>query len=158
LGTVVNLSCEALWGRSRSGFSIIEAVMVLVIVATILAALSPSVARQLTHARTNRAALVVAADFYQAQALAGRMRSPVRVGFDPTSKAMVLFDAATNNVISRRELGSDSEFKLATLSSTSSYVLVLPNGTSNVSVTVTIGGAGYSRAVTMSRAGQIRIN
>jgi type II secretory pathway pseudopilin PulG len=65
---------------SPAGFSIIEAVMVLLIVATILAALTPGVIRTLSHARVNRAATVVAAQFYVAQSLAGRQRKPGRPG------------------------------------------------------------------------------
>jgi type II secretory pathway pseudopilin PulG len=145
------------WHKARRGFSIIEAVMVIVIVATILGALSPSVARQLSHARINRGAAVVAADFYMAQALAGRMRTPVRIDFNTSDKQLVIVNPATSTTLFTRRLGSDSEFRLTGMSVTVANVLVLPNGTSNSTVSVTLGDASFSKRITMSRAGQIRV-
>lgn len=145
------------WQKARHGFSIIEVVMVIVIVATILGALTPSVARQLSHARINRAAAVVAADFYTAQALAGRMRKPAMVSFNTVSKLIIISVPATGATLFTRRLGADSEFKLTSVSVTTSSVQVLPNGTSNESVTVTLGDASYFKNITMSRAGQIRV-
>lgn len=131
--------------------------MVLLIVATVVGALAPSVARQLSHARVNRAANVVAADFYLAQALAGRQYAPVRMVFSPGAKTTTIEDAATGNRLYTRDFGPESEFKLPAFSASPASVQVLPNGTTNTSVTVTVGNAAYQRQVRMTRAGQIRI-
>ncbi|MEK7668504.1 MAG: hypothetical protein AAB409_07630, partial [Gemmatimonadota bacterium] len=140
-----------------AGFSIMEAVMVLLIVATIIAALTPGVIRTLSHARVNRAVNVVAAQFYLAQSLAGRQRKPVTLTVDSTAKTLTIRDAVTSTQLAIRRFGNDSEFKLAALSATPAATYVLPNGMANASVIVSVGDAGYRQQVRMTRAGQIRI-
>src|SRR6185369_7678056 len=88
--------------RTRLGFSMIEAVMVLLIIATVVGALTPSVIRTISHARVNRAASVVAADLYQAQSLASRARKPVRVTIDSTLRTVTLTDAQTATTLTTR--------------------------------------------------------
>ena len=145
-------------GAYRLGFSMIEAVMVLLIVATVIGALTPSVVRQIAHARVNRAANVIAADFFLAQSLAGRQHGPVVVAFDSTNKQTTITQPppASTNLLTRR-FGIDSEFKLTTFTATSSPVQVLPNGMASVAVTLTVGSGGYTRQIRMTRAGQIRV-
>lgn len=134
-----------------------EAVMVLLVVATVVGALTPSVIRQLTHARINRAANVIAADFYLAQSLAGRQHQPVTMQFSPGAKTTTITDPQTATTLYTRRFGPESEFKLTTFSGTPASVQVLPNGMSSASVTISIGDATYQRQIRMSRAGQIRI-
>ena len=150
--------CEAgWWHRSRTGFSIIEAVMVLLVVATVVGALTPSVIRQITHARINRAANVIAADFFLAQSLAGRQHQPVNVVFSPGAKTTTISDAGSGTALYTRRFGPESEFKLTTFTATPASVQVLPNGMTNASVIVSIGDASYQKQIRMPRAGQIRI-
>jgi type II secretory pathway pseudopilin PulG len=142
---------------STSGFTIIEAVIVLLIVATVLGALTPSVRRSLSRARANRAANVVAADFYLAQSLAARQFQPVVVTFDSDSMLTTITNAATGATLYTRRFGTESEFKLSSFSASVASVLVLPNGMANTGVTVTLSAAGYTKQITMTRAGQVRI-
>lgn len=130
--------------------------MVLVIVLTVLGSLAPVARRQINHARINRASGVVAADFYLAQSLAAKARSPVKVVFDATAKTAFI-QLPNDSVLQRRYYGPESEFKLVSLSASPSQVLVLPNGMTNGSVTVTLTDGEYTRQVRMSRAGQIRV-
>ena len=142
----------------QSGFTLAEAAIVLLIVAVVIGALTPSVVRQLAHARTNRAASVVAASFFQAQSLAGRQHMPVAIAFDGTGKIMTISQPPpSGTVLVTRRFGLDSEFKLLTFSASPTSVLVLPNGMTNGSVTVTIGDGTYTRQVRMTRAGQVRV-
>jgi len=142
----------------RLGFSMIEAVMVLLIVAIVVGALLPSVVQQIAHARVNRAANVVAADFFLAQSLAGRQHAPVVVSFDSTNMQTTITQPppANTNLLTRR-FGIDSEFKLSTFTATSSPVQILPNGMASAAVILTVGQGGYTRQVRMTRAGQIRV-
>lgn len=142
----------------RLGFTLIEAVMVLLIVATVIGALMPSVVTQIAHARVNRAANVIAADFFLAQSLAGRQRAPVMVAFDSTNKQTLITQPppANTNLLTRR-FGVDSEFKLTSFSASATPVQVLPNGMASTAVVVTVSASGYSRQVRMTRAGQIRV-
>ena len=132
--------------------------MVLLIVATVVGALTPSVVRTISHARVNRAANVVAADFMMAQSLAGRQHAPVVVAFDTTNKQTTISQPPpASTTLLTRYYGITSEFKLRAMASTPASVLILPNGMSNSSITVTVGDGSYSRQVRMTRAGQVRI-
>lgn len=144
--------------QSRTaGFTIFEAVMVLLVVLTVVAALTPGVTRTLNHARVNRAANVVAAQFYLAQSMAGRQHSPVVLQVSSGAKTITISDAVTSNVLLRRSFGQDSEFNLLALSAAPASVYILPSGMTSASVTVTVGDPSYQQQVRMSSAGQIRI-
>ncbi len=140
-----------------AGFTIFEAVMVLLVVLTVIAALTPGVTRTLNHARVNRAANVVAAQFYLAQSMAGRQHKPVTVLVSPGAKTITISDAATDSTLLVRQFGSTSEFNLLGLSASPATVYILPTGMASASVTVTVGDPSYQQQVWMSRAGQIRI-
>lgn len=131
--------------------------MVLLVVATVVGILTPSVIRQVTHARINRAANVIAADFFLAQSLAGRQHQPVTMQFSPGAKTMTITDAQTGTTLVTRNYGPSSEFKLTSFSGTPASIQVLPNGMSSASVTISIGDATYQKQIRMTRAGQIRI-
>jgi prepilin-type N-terminal cleavage/methylation domain-containing protein len=141
-----------------NGFTLIEAMIVLVIVATVIGALTPSVMQQIAHARANRAANVAAAILLEAQTLAGRGRTPVVVSFDQTAKTIrIALPAPASTVLSTRRFGLDSEFKLTVFTATQASITVRPNGTANTSVTITLGGGGLTRQVRMTIAGQVRM-
>jgi type II secretory pathway pseudopilin PulG len=141
----------------RSGFTIMEAVMVLLIVATIIGALTPSVIRQITHARVNRAATVIAADFYLAQTTAARMRRPVSVFVDTLERKYTFTDAATATQLLQRRFANQTEFKVGGMTANPVSFLVFPSGMLNTPVTIQVGDAAYTRTVTASRAGQVRL-
>jgi type II secretory pathway pseudopilin PulG len=131
--------------------------MVLLIVLVVVAALTPGVTRSVNHARVNRAANVVAAQFYLAQSMAGRQHRPVTMLVSPGAKTITISDAGTNATLLVRRFGADSEFNLLSLSASPATVYVLPTGMASASVTVTVGDPSYQQQVWMSRAGQIRI-
>lgn len=141
--------------RRPRGFTVIEALIVVVIMMTVVGAMMPSMAKQVSRARVNRAANSIAADFLMAQSLAGRQHAPIRVAFDPSERKVIISSAGTT-LITRR-YGPNSEFKLTGFTVSVSAVLVLPNGMANQAVTVTVSGGGYSRQTRMSRAGQVRL-
>jgi type II secretory pathway pseudopilin PulG len=140
----------------EAGFSIIEAVMVVVIVLLIVGSMMPSVNRQVTHARINRAANVGAADFSLAQDVAGRMRRPVRITVDTTAKTVSL-TTVTDSLIQRRYYGAEGDFKLSVFGAAPLQVQVLPNGMASTTMIVTFGDGTYRRQARLSRAGQVRL-
>jgi type II secretory pathway pseudopilin PulG len=151
-----------LWRNARCshpaslGFSIIEAVMVLLIVVVVVASLTPGVMRTLTRARINRASGAVAADLFLAQSLAARQRAPVRVVVSSTAKTLTLRSRG-DTVLQQRFYGSESEFKLPQFSASPDSVQVLPNGMTNTTLTITLSDGTFIRRVKISRAGQIRV-
>jgi len=155
---------RSLWPGTRcrnatqSGFSIIEAVMVLVIVLVVVGSMLPSMQSLMKHSRINRAVGIASADFYLAQSLASRAREPVKVTVNGATRTVTLRVARTDSLLLTRYYGTEGEFQVDSLSASPSSVLVLPSGMASATMTVSIGKAAtFQRQVKLSRAGQIRI-
>lgn len=118
---------------------------------------APKVSRQITHARVNGAAQVVAGDLENALSLAGRQRRPIRVVVDGSAKEVRLLDRLSGEIISRRALGSAGDYKLASVAGSPATVDILPHGVASASTVVTLSGGSYSRQVRMTRAGLVRV-
>ncbi len=141
-----------------AGFTIFEAVLVIIIILAIVASLIPKVGQTLGHARVNRAANVVAGQFMLAQSLAARQRRPVVVSVNPDSLTVTIVQAsASDSVLRALAFDLGSEFKLGALTASPASVQVMPNGTASATIVVTVGGSDYSHQVTMTQAGQVRI-
>lgn len=131
--------------------------MVLMIVALVVAALTPGVVRNLEHYRVDRAANTVAAQFYLAQALAGRQRKPVRLAVSAADRTITITDAISTTRLAIYYFGMEGDFKLKALSATPASVNVLPNGMASTTMLVEVGDASYKQQVRLTKAGQIRI-
>lgn len=142
---------------ARTGFSTIEAIIVMLIVMIIVGTLTPTFQHQLMHTRISRAARAAAGDFYLAQSLAQRERQPVTVTVDPVAKTVTLKISNPDTVLQRRRYGMEDEFKLPSFSASPTSVVVLPNGMSSTSITLSLGDGTFTRQVRMSRAGQILV-
>src|ERR671923_1041686 len=142
--------------RARAGFSLIEMMVTVSVLALMVGMAAPAVAKDISQSRVNRAALVVAGDFEQALTLAGRQRRPVRVVIDGSAKQIQLVDRVSGVLISRRQLGNVSEYKLYSVSGSPSTVDLLPHGVATSTTIVTLSAGGYSRHVTMTRGGHVR--
>jgi len=142
---------------SRSGFSIIEAVMVLLVVLVVVGTLTPRLASILSHSRINRAAGLVASDFYLAQSLASRARQPVKVTVSSAAKTIRLSLYSNDDSLALRYYGTEGEWKVGSLSATPTQILVMPSGMTSASITVNLTYEDYTRQVKLSRAGQVRI-
>ena len=144
--------------RAVRGFSLFEAIMVLLIVATVVGALTPAVVRQISHARVNRAASSVAADLFLAQSLAGRQHLPVIFTIDSTNKITTISQPPpANTTLLSRHYGTDSDFHLAQFAASPGSIEVYPNSSGSSTITVTVSDGSYSRQVKMTRAGFVRV-
>ncbi len=150
---------ERSWGdATTAGFTIFEAVLVVLIVFVIVATLIPKVGQTLGHARVNRSANVVAADFFLAQSLAARQRAPVIVTINSTALTLTISQAPPSSAVLRvHAFDLSSDFKLAAMTASPTAVQVAPNGTASASMVVTVGGADYYHQVRITQAGQVRI-
>jgi type II secretory pathway pseudopilin PulG len=147
--------CPTPW---PAGFTIFELMMVLLIVLTVVAALTPGVSRSLTHARVNRAANMVASQFYLAQSMAGRQHRPIRLTVNKDSLTISLADAVSGTTFTTQRFGLTSAFKLDSLAaSPSTPVYLYPSGLSSSADTVRVVSGSYRQKVYLSKAGQIRI-
>ncbi|HTX65266.1 MAG TPA: hypothetical protein VMD31_05820 [Opitutaceae bacterium] len=145
-----------------AGFTIFEALLVILIVFVMVASLIPKVGQTLGHARVNRAAYVVAADLLLAQSLAARQRSPVELAIVNASVdsmlALTITDAASGKVLRTDYFDkANSDFNLGALSASPASVAVMPNGTASASMVVTVGATDYNHQVRITLAGQVRI-
>jgi type II secretion system protein H len=143
--------------RARSGFSLIELLVVLFVMAAALGVATPSVRRSLVQMRLDRAANVVAADMRLAPSLAARQRRPVNLQVDTVGRRYTLVDRNSGTVLHSRLLGA-GEFAIASLATTATEVTFYPNGLASGAVTMSVRAGGRSRSISVTRAGQVRVS
>jgi prepilin-type N-terminal cleavage/methylation domain-containing protein len=136
----------------RRGFTLPEMLIAIVIIVLLTAMAGPATAKQLRRGRVNQAANVVAGDLENAVSLAARLRKPVRIT-RTSATSFTVTDRNTSVVLQRRELGTDTEWKVAALTFSSTSVDVFPSGITSGPLTVTVAEGGYSRQVRLTRAG-----
>jgi prepilin-type N-terminal cleavage/methylation domain-containing protein len=141
----------------RAGFSLIEMLVTVSMLGIMVGMAAPNVSGQITHARVNGAARVVAGDLENALSLAGRQRRPVRVVIDGSAKELRIVDRASGQLISRRALGALGDYKLATVSGSPATIDIMPHGVATAASVVTLSAGSYSRRVTMTRGGYVRV-
>ena len=140
------------------GYTLIEAVLVIVIAGILMAMGVTQFAPTLVHSRVRAAANVVAGDLQYAQVLAARYRRPIAVVVATSTKQYLIRDRDNaSNVYRTRMLGEVSEYRLDDLQATPTTVELFPNGVNRETMTITLGLRGFERQVRMTRAGQIRI-
>ena len=143
--------------RTQSrGFTQLEMIMVLAVAGTTMGMAVPEITSIISHARVNHAASIAAGDLELASSLAFRVHKPLRLTIDATAMTITVSDRATGTVLSKRQFGSRTDFKLTTFAAVPAQVDVFPNGSATQSLTLTLGLPGYSRVVTLSRAGMVQ--
>jgi prepilin-type N-terminal cleavage/methylation domain-containing protein len=140
----------------RRGFTLPEMLITIVIIVLLAAMAAPATAKQVRHSRVNQAAYVVAGDLENAVSSASRLRKPVRITLTGATSFTVA-DRSTGTVLQRRELGANTEWKVATLAFSSTAVDVFPAGMTSESLTVTLSEGGFSRQVRLTRAGLAQV-
>lgn len=141
---------------SKRGFTILELVIVMSIMALMAAIAIPKIADTMRHNRVNRAAMIVAGDLRTAFSVAARQRAPVRVTVNTGTVTYTISDRSTSSTIRSRALGATSEYKLSAISFSPSQIEIFPTGISSAPLTVTVTDGNYSRTVTASAAGLVR--
>lgn len=143
--------------RGLRGFTILELVIVMSIMALMAAVAIPKVADTIRHNKVNRAAMIVAGDLQTAFSVAARQRAPVRVSVNTTTKTYTIADRSSGTSIRSRALGSTSEYALSALTFSPATVDIFPTGISSSALTVTVTSGDYSRQVTATRVGMVRL-
>jgi prepilin-type N-terminal cleavage/methylation domain-containing protein len=138
--------------KSRTGFTLVELVVVLAIMAILTSVafwrLGPSIRRAKVHR---------SASTLYAQLVAARQRKPVVIIFSEPLKSYLIRDTDSATVFRERYLGQDTEFGLDLLEANPTTVEIFPNGVLRGAADFTVEINGYGRNVRISRAGQIRI-
>src|SRR5262245_47595591 len=105
----------------RRGFTLTEMLIAIVILVSLVAMAAPATAKQLRHGRVNQAANIVSADLEHAVSYAARLRKPVRIALTGATSFTVT-DRATGAVLQQRELGPNTEWKVASVGFSASSV------------------------------------
>jgi Tfp pilus assembly protein FimT len=144
--------------RADGGYTVIEALIIVVVLGILLGIAYQRMSPALEHARVNRAASVLAADLQYARMVAVRSRRPVAVIAMSSVKGYIIRQRDSAIVYRERFLGPGTEFGLDFFSSSpGSSVEIFPNSVAAVTTTFTLGLAGYRKQVKISRAGQVRV-
>jgi len=140
----------------QSGFTLLEALLVIVIFGVAMLIAFPTISRITTHSRLNQAAVVVAHDLSLAVSAAARQRKPIRIARGADRQSITVSDRVSGTLLSTRWLGPTDAYQLDSVSLTVSPVDLFPNGSTSSPVTVILWAKGSWRQVTMSRAGWVR--
>lgn len=143
---------------ARPGFSIMEALVVVILLGIISSMAVPSIARSMTSTRADRATQAVANDVEAAFSLAARQRKPVTLFVDTVRLRIEIRDRATATVLQSRSYSlTESEFGLNRLLVKPSDITIFPNGLANVAFNIYTFAGPTGRAVRVRRTGHIRV-
>jgi prepilin-type N-terminal cleavage/methylation domain-containing protein len=141
----------------RSGFTLIEVLVVVVIMGVIATFALPNMTRQVKRYRSDQALMVVKGDMENAFSLAARQGSPVQIDFDTNLRRYVVKDRATNRVFFERRFGSDSPYGAKGMWVSNNSVTVFPTGYASSAYWVRFDwGDSDWRWVVVRRTGQMR--
>lgn len=146
----------------RAGFTILELIVVLGLIAIAAGFVAPSVGRMLGATTVSRSAAVVASTLREANTLAGRRRRPVRVSFDTTAKVIRMRDHVSPDTVFRQVwFNEDADLPLRRMIVSDTQVVMYPNGLRTKATswpfTVRVVIGGERRQVSLSRGGQVRV-
>ena len=146
--------------RERSGFTMIEIIAVLAIIALITALSMGRISSIITRQRLNRAAVALSNDLQASFALAQRDRTPVRISFNSSTMELSLADAISGTVLRKTSLGN-FDLTASNISASRTSLTVYPAGLANdtlsITLSATLGDTTYSQRVRMTRGGMVQI-
>ena len=147
--------------RSRSGFTAIEIVIVLVIAGIVMTFAIRSSGETLRRDRVAKVATIVGADLEQAFSIAARQRSPVRVRFDSVRRTFSISERADTTFKFKQRALSSGDLAVDFLSASPSSFDIMPTGlatsTLRLSLGVTTNDSTFRRTINMTRAGLVRL-
>jgi prepilin-type N-terminal cleavage/methylation domain-containing protein len=141
---------------SKTGFTLIEMMIVVLVLGTTVALVAPSVSRGTGKARVKRAAAILAGDMEQAFTTAARQRKPVRVAFVSGTLSYTIQDRVTSTVLVSRDFGATSALPLTSFTASLATLDIYPNGIASGPDTLRLQIGAYSRTVIVTRIGMVR--
>jgi prepilin-type N-terminal cleavage/methylation domain-containing protein len=148
--------------RARSGFSILEMLVVVVLVGIIMSVAGVRVSSMITQQKVVRAAGTIQTDMEMAFALAGRNRAPMTIRFATSASAIQLtVTDRGGTVFYRRNDLKALGLNNGDVTASSNVITVFPSGfasdTLSIEISVTKNSVNYKRRVRMSRAGMVKV-
>jgi Tfp pilus assembly protein FimT len=135
----------------------IELLIVVVIILVLTSMAYPPIAESVASTRSDNAARIVATDLRYAVSLASRKGTPVVVEFDADGLELRIRDRVSGQVLHQRLFGRNSEFPIASASTSAASVQVFPTRVTSAQLTITVNTPVRSNQVVMTRAGLVRI-
>jgi prepilin-type N-terminal cleavage/methylation domain-containing protein len=143
----------------RSGFTMLEMVLVLAIIGIMTTVALAGFTRLVNQARIDRASQTLSYDLQMAFAIVGRNRKPVRITWIPAQVQFSITDRSDTLLFRTRGMGPDSPFKLQqsmfTVSRT--QVEIFPPGLAADSLNIKIVNGDQKRTISMSRGGLVQV-
>lgn len=147
---------KGMTGGRRAGFSAIEIIITLVLAGILATIALPSISRNVAQDRVRRAQFVVGSQVELAYQLAARVRKPVTVTLDASTKVLTIADRSTGTAYKTMDLARTGEWALTDASiSPSGGVTIFPTGIASAALTITLTNNAYSRYVRATVAGQV---
>jgi prepilin-type N-terminal cleavage/methylation domain-containing protein len=149
--------------RRRSGFTMIEMLVVFVVFGAVMLVSVRRVGDTLRRDRTAKVAAIVGSDVEQAFAIAARQRVPVRMKFSRVNKTFQIVDRNTPTLIyKKRSFATSGEYGLDSIQSNHDNIDIMPNGLATDSLHLdlfvkTTGGAWYTKTVYASKGGLVKV-
>jgi prepilin-type N-terminal cleavage/methylation domain-containing protein len=149
--------------RQRSGFTMIEMLIVFVVFGAVMLVSVRRVGDTIRRDRVSKVAAIVGSDMEQAFAIAARQRLPVRMKFSRANKTFQIVDRNTPTLVYKtRSFATSGEYGLDSIQSNHDYVDIMPNGLATDSTNLelfirTTGGALYKKTVWASKAGLVKV-
>jgi type II secretion system protein H len=143
-------------GSARTGFTLIETIIVLVVVAILATLVVPQANDAISQSRVQNSANVIAGDLQLAFSLAARQRAPLRIVVDPSGRRYRITNRA-GTVIRERNVGDRSDLHVGSMTSTVSQLEIFPNGLASGPIAITVALNGHTQTISMTRAGQVRV-
>lgn len=147
---------NAAYGR-RSGFTLLEVLIVMVIGAIAIMMAAPSIGSTVRQTHAQQSAATIAQDLQRGLSLATRTRHPIQLIIDEANKSYQLIDRVDGTVYATQHFGDDTDFALTAMDAAPVQVDMLPNGTVSEQLIVTIQAADNRRQILMTRAGMVRV-
>ena len=149
--------------RRRSGFTMIEMLIVFVVFGAVMMVSVRRVGDTLRRDRVAKVAAIIGSDMEQAFAIAARQRLPVRMKFNRTAKTFQIVDRNTPTLVYKtRSFATSGEYGLDSIQSNHDFVDIMPTGLATDSTNLeliikTTGGALYKKTVWASKAGLVKV-
>jgi type II secretion system protein H len=146
----------------RTGFTLLELMVVLCMVGLIAAISIRSVGDTIRRDRINKAMAILSADLEQAFSLAARQRTPIRLLFDSTKMTFSVAERSDTTLKYRVRQFKTGDLALDYMSLSRTTLDILPSGLSADTLSLRLGiysksNSTYDRTLRMSRGGMVRI-
>ena len=148
----------------RSGFSMIELLIVFVVFGLVVMISIHSVGDTIRRDKASKAASILGADIEQAFAIAARQRMPVLMVIDRANKTFSIIDrGTTTKIYRRRSFSKTGDYGVDSIYANRDTIVIMPNGIATNAWYLRLrftstNGTVYRKKVYVSAGGMVLVN